>query len=123
MEKAQARGGLDSAVYQAALKQVQTATRKQGIDALLKAHQLDALIAPTGGPAWTTDLVKGDSFLGSSSSLAAISGYPNITVPMGFVDGLPIGLSIFSGQFQEPTIIEIAYSFEQKTNHRKPPLN
>jgi Asp-tRNA(Asn)/Glu-tRNA(Gln) amidotransferase A subunit family amidase len=122
LEKAQVKAGLDDETYLAALKLVQSATRAEGIDALLEKHQLDAIIAPTGGPAWKTDWVNGDHFGGSSSSLAAISGYPNITVPMGFVHGLPVGLSIFSTAFQEPTIIEIAYAYEQKTKHRKPPL-
>lgn len=120
--KAQAKGGLEDQAYQDALKLIKKATQADGIDAFLKQHQLDAIIAPTGGPAWSTDLVNGDHFGGSSSSLAAISGYPNITVPMGYVHHLPVGVSIFSGAFQEPTIIEIAYGYEQKTKHRKAPL-
>ncbi len=121
--KAQAKNDLNDETYLSALKKVQQATRADGIDALLEKHQLDAIIAPTGSPAWQTDLVNGDHFIGSSSSLAAISGYPNITLPMGYVHGLPVGLSIFSGAYQEPAIIEIAYAYEQKTKHRKPPLD
>jgi amidase len=77
-------------------------------------HHLDALIAPTGGPAWTTDLVNGDHFSGGSSSPAAVAGYPSITVPAGNILGLPIGISFFGRIWSEPTLIRIAYSFEQK---------
>ncbi|TDR20380.1 amidase [Marinicella litoralis] len=121
--KAQAKSDLSSDEYKAALDLVQQATRANGLDALINEHQLDAIIAPTGDPAWTTDLINGDHFGGSSSSLAAISGYPNITVPMGNVHGLPVGLSIFSKAYQEPTLIAIAYAYEQRTQHRKPPLD
>lgn len=121
--KAQAKSDLNSDEYKAALDLVQQATRANGLDALINEHQLDAIIAPTGDPAWTTDLVNGDHFGGNSASLAAISGYPNITVPMGNVHGLPVGLSIFSKAFQEPTLIAIAYAYEQRTQHRKPPLD
>ncbi len=123
LDKAQAKKGLKDETYLNALKKVQQATRTDGIDVLLEKHQLDAIIAPTGSPAWQTDLINGDHFIGSSSSLAAISGYPNITLPMGYVHHLPVGLSIFSGAYQEPTIIEIAFAYEQKTKHRKPPLD
>jgi len=116
--KAQAKGPLTEAAYLDALSLVQQATRTNGIDALLQAHELDVIIAPTGSPAWTTDLINGDHFIGSSSSLAAISGYPNITVPMGQVHGLPVGLSFFSTAFAEPAIIEVAYAYEQATLHR-----
>jgi amidase len=115
--KAQAKGPLNETAYLDALSLVQQATRADGIDALLKANNLDVIIGPTGSPAWTTDLINGDHFIGSSSSLAAISGYPNITVPMGQVHGLPVGLSIFSGAFTEPTLIEVAYAYEQRTQH------
>jgi amidase len=116
--KAQAKGPLTEQSYQDALSLVQQATRADGIDSLLKAHELDVIIAPTGSPAWSTDLINGDHFIGSSSSLAAISGYPNITVPMGQVHGLPVGLSFFSRAFAEPAIIEVAYAYEQATLHR-----
>jgi len=118
--KSQAKGPLTDPAYSAALELVQNASRK-GIDALLEEHELDALIAPTGGPAWKTDLIDGDHFIGSSSSYPARAGYPNITVPMGVVHGLPVGLSFFASALSEPTLIEIAYSYEQATRHRTPP--
>jgi amidase len=84
-------------------------------------YRLDAIVAPTNGPAWNIDWVNGDHFSGSSSAPAAISGYPNITVPMGFVHGLPAGVSIFGRAWSEPTLLKIAYAFEQASKHRKPP--
>jgi amidase len=83
--------------------------------------KLDALIAPTNGPAWTIDWVNGDHFGGGSSEPAAISGYPAITVPAGFVHGLPIGISFFGRAWSEPTLIKLAYAFEQATKHRRAP--
>ncbi len=79
------------------------------------------LIAPTGSAAWKTDLILGDHFVGGSSSLAAISGYPAITVPMGFIENLPVGITFFGRAWSEPVLIEIAYSYEQGTKHRKAP--
>ena len=87
----------------------------------MNEHRLDAIIGPTGGPAWKTDLVNGDNFGGSSSSPAAISGYPNITVPAGFVFGLPVGISFFGRAWSEPVLLRIAYAFEQATQHRRAP--
>ena len=84
-------------------------------------HDLDALIAPSNGPAWLTDHVNGDSFHVGSSSYAAISGYPNITVPAGFVSGLPVGLSFIGREYSEKRLIEIAYAFEQATSIRRAP--
>jgi amidase len=98
------------------------ATRENGIDKLMNEHKLDALMAPTGSAAWKTDLINGDHFLGGSSSFAAISGYPNITVPMGFIDALPVGVSFFGKAWSEPLLIEIAYAYEQATLHRRPPI-
>ena len=118
--KSQAKGPLTDQAYVEALELVGTASR-QGIDSLLAEHELDALIAPTGGPAWKTDLIDGDHFIGSSSSYPARAGYPNITVPMGAVHGLPVGVSFFATALSEPTLIEIAYAFEQATRHRRPP--
>ncbi|MDT8437382.1 MAG: amidase [Wenzhouxiangellaceae bacterium] len=112
-EAAEAKGPLSDEAYVQALAAVQQATRADGIDRLLAEHKLDVLIAPTGSPAWTIDLVNGDHFIGGSSTLAAVSGYPNLTVPMGQVHGLPVGLSIFGAKFAEPTLIEIAAGFEQ----------
>ncbi len=87
----------------------------------MDADSLDAIIAPTGGPAWVIDLVNGDHFGGGSSSLAAVAGYPNITIPAGFVHGLPVGLSFFGRAWSEPTLIRIAYAFEQASMHRQVP--
>ncbi len=118
--QAEEKGPLSDAAYLAALKkskQIATET----IDTLMKEHQLDAIVAPTNGPAWKIDHVNGDTFSISSSSLAAVSGYPNITVPAGFVSGLPIGLSIMGSPWNEKQLIEIAYAFEQTTRVRKPP--
>lgn len=120
-EQAQARGPLSDEAYKDALSAVQTATRAEGIDKLLAKHELDALIAPTGSAAWTIDLINGDHFIGGSSSLAAISGYPNITVPMGQVHGMPVGLSIFGARFSEPVLIEIASGFEHAAGGFSPP--
>jgi len=91
------------------------------IDSLLSEHNLDALIAPTNGPAWVTDHVNGDSFHISSSSYAAVSGYPNVTVPAGFVAGLPVGMSFIGTMNSDKSLIEIAYAFEQATTVRRPP--
>jgi amidase len=95
--------------------------RTAGIDAVRQEHQLDAIMAPTGSPAWVTDLIDGDRFLGGCSSPAAVAGYPHITVPAGYVYGLPVGVSFFAGAWQEPTLIRIAYAFEQATQVRQPP--
>jgi amidase len=121
LEQAQEKGGLDAAEYRKALEAMLKAARADGIDKLMDEHRLDALMAPTGAPAWKTDLVDGDHFLGGSSSLAAIAGYPSITVPMGFVDELPVGVSFFGRAWSEPVLIEIAYAYEQGTRHRKAP--
>jgi amidase len=115
------KGSLEDKEYKDALALMHKATREEGIDKLLKDNQLDALMAPTGSPAWKTDLINGDHFIGGSSSLAAISGYPAITVPMGFIDELPVGVSFFSKAWSEPQLIEIAFSYEQHTKHRKAP--
>ncbi|MFB0981717.1 MAG: amidase [Alteromonadaceae bacterium] len=118
---AQAKGGITDKVYLDALAKAKRLTQKEGIDALLEEHQLDLIIAPTTGPAWKTDWVNGDHYLGAASSAAAISGYPHITVPMGYVHGLPVGLSLFSGKLQEGILIETAFGYEQATKHRVPP--
>jgi amidase len=121
LEMAAAKGDLQSKEYKDALTAMLKATRENGIDKLLKENSLDALMAPTGSPAWKTDLVNGDHFIGGSSSLAAISGYPSITVPMGFIDELPVGVSFFSTAWTEPLLLEIAFAYEQSTRHRKAP--
>ena len=95
--------------------------RENGIDKLMDEHQLDAIIAPTGGPAWTIELIYGDHGGGGSSSPAARAGYPNITVPAGFIHDMPVGISFFGRAWSEPVLIETAYAYEQGTKHRKPP--
>jgi amidase len=87
----------------------------------MDAHDLDALVAPTGSPAWTIDLVNGDHFVTSSSQPAAVSGYPNVTVPAGLAHGLPVGVSFIGRRWSEPVLIRLAYAFEQATQRREPP--
>jgi amidase len=120
-EKSQARGPLSDKVYRDALAKEKSFASKQGIDAALKKYKLDALIAPTVGPAWVSDWINGDHVAGSSSTPPAVAGYPDITVPAGFVHGLPIGLSFFAGAWSEPKLIGLAYAFEQSTHARQPP--
>jgi amidase len=119
--QAQEKGPLTSREYLDALAKNQRLSGREGIDAALKAHRLDALIAPTGGPAAPIDLVNGDRWTGGYSSASAVSGYPHITVPMGYVHGLPVGLSFFAGAWSEPTLLRYAYAFEQATRARRPP--
>ncbi len=120
-EMAEEKGSLDSPEYKRALASMLKATREEGIDHIMNKYRLDALIAPTGTPAWKTDLILGDHYFGGSSSPAAISGYPAITLPMGFIGELPVGITIFGMAWSEPQLIEIAYSYEQTTKHRKAP--
>ena len=118
--KAQAKGPLtDSAYVVAAAKSRRLA--REGIDKVLQEHKLDAIVAPTGSPAWLTDLINGDSFQGSSSTPAAVSGYPSITVPMGNVQGLPVGLSFIGTAWTEGKLLQLAYAYEQGTKHRRAP--
>ncbi|MBC8058461.1 MAG: amidase [Rhizobiales bacterium] len=119
--KAEKKGPLNTRAYRLALRKNHRLSRTAGIDAVMLKHRLDALVAPTGGPAWTTDLVNGDHFSGSSSTPAAVAGYPNISVPAGEVFGLPVGISFFGRAYTEPTLIKLAYAFEQATKHRRPP--
>jgi amidase len=121
MIKAEAKGPLTSKAYLAALKKNDLLTRSQGIDFVMKKNKLDALIAPTGGPPWPTDWINGDHFTGGYSSASAVAGYPHITVPAGYVFGLPVGISFFGGAFSEPKLIQIAYAFEQATKARRSP--
>jgi amidase len=120
-EKAEAKGDLNSYEYLEALAKCRRMMRTEGIDAAMDKSKLDALIAPTLGPACMTDLINGDRWLGGSSTAAAVAGYPSITVPAGFVYGLPIGLSFFGRAWSEPILLKLAYAFEQATKHRKPP--
>ena len=121
MIKAEAKGPLTSKPYLAALRKNHLLTRTQGIDFVMKKNKLDALIAPTGGPSWPTDWINGDHFSGGYSSASAIAGYPHITVPAGYVFGLPVGISFFGEAFTEPKLIKIAYAFEQATKARRAP--
>ena len=120
-EQAAKKGPLTSPEYRKALANNHRRARAEGIDATMKKHQLDAIIAPTGGPAWTTDLVNGDHYTGGYSSASAVAGYPHITVPAGFVFGLPVGLSFFAGAWSEPALLKYAYAFEQGTKARRAP--
>lgn len=119
--KAQEKGQLTEKEYVVALAANHELSREKGIDAVMNKFRLDALVAPTGGPAWLTDLANGDHAVGGSSNAAAVAGYPNINVPAGFVFGLPIGISFFGRAWSEPTLLKIAYAFEQLVNARKPP--
>ena len=121
LERAQEKGDLDSPEYLKALETMQNGMREEGIDRIMNTNNLDAIVAPTGGPAWKTDLINGDAFHIGSSSPAAIAGYPNISVPMGFIEELPVGLSFFGRAWSEPVLLEIAYAYEQNTKWRKAP--
>ena len=119
--QAAAKGPLTEPRYLAALGANRRLAREDGIDLMMDRYELDALVAPTGGPAWTTDLINGDHFSGGSARPAATAGYPHITVPAGDVFGLPIGLSFFGRAWSEPTLIRLAFAFEQLTKNRRPP--
>ncbi len=123
MITAQAKGPLSAKKYRNALARNHRLTRREGIDALLKKHRLDAVVCISGGPAWTIDLANGDprSWEMESTSPPAVAGYPHITVPAGFIHGLPIGLSFFTRAWGEPTLLKAAYAFEQASRVRKPP--
>jgi amidase len=119
--QADKKGPLTSPAYRQALARCRTRSRTAGIDAVMTRHRLDAIVAPTGSPAWVTDLVNGDHFLGASSTPAAVAGYPSVTVPAGFAHGLPVGLSFIGRAWSEATLIKLAYAYEQGTRLRKPP--
>ena len=119
--KAVEKGPLTSKEYLEALEKNRRLARTEGIDAVMDKLHLDALVAPTGGPAWLIDLVDGDHDTGGSSSPAAVAGYPNINVPLGFVFGMPVGISFFGRAYSEPTLIQLAYAFEQATKPRRAP--
>jgi len=120
-ERAQTRGDLSSPEYLRSLAACRRVARREGIDATLRAHSLDALVAPTGGPAWLTDLVNGDHYGGSFSTPAAVAGYPHITVPAGFVHGLPVGISFVGAAWSEARLIGLAHAFEQAAQARRAP--
>jgi amidase len=122
MTKAQGKGPLTDPAYLKVLKKCHELARKQGIDAVMARHKLDALIAATSGPAWPTDLLNGDHSVGGDiTGPAAVAGYPHITVPAGYTFGLPVGLSFVGKAYSEPVLIRLAYAFEQATKLRKPP--
>jgi amidase len=118
---AESKGPLTSAPYRKALDTCHTLARARGLDATMDKLQLDALVAPTTTPAWPIDLVNGDHLLGASSTLAAVAGYPNVTVPAGEVDGLPVGISFFGRAWSEAKLIGLAYAYEQATTRRRVP--
>ncbi len=119
--KAEATTSLDDPTYLAALEENQRLARQEGIDAVMDQHQLDALVMPTGHPAWPIDLVNGDHTKGSSSQPAALAGYPAINVPAGYICELPVGITFMGRAFSEPTLVKLAYAFEQATKARRPP--
>jgi len=121
MLKAEKKGPLSDEPYRIALARNHKLSRKEGIDAVIATDRLDAIVAPTTGPAWLTDWITGDHESGSCSTPAAVAGYPHISVPAGFVNGLPIGISFFGPAWSEPTLLRIAYSFEQATKARRSP--
>ncbi|HEX5724355.1 MAG TPA: amidase, partial [Longimicrobiaceae bacterium] len=118
---AEEKGPLTQREYRDALARNLRLSRAEGLDAVLDRHRLDALVAPTGSPPWPIDLVNGDHFLGGSSTPAAVSGYPSVTVPAGYAHGLPVGLSLIGRAWSEPVLIRLAYAFEQATRHRRAP--
>jgi amidase len=119
--KAEAKGPLTENAYIDALEKNHRLARTEGIDATMEKYKLDAIVAPTGGPAWLTDLVNGDHFAGGSSNAAAVAGYPNINVTAGFISGLPVGISFFGRAWSEPTLIRLAFAFEQTVKARQAP--
>ena len=119
--EAESRGPLTTPAYRRALATCRRLWRTEGIDAVMTRHRLDALVAPTGNPAWPIDLVNGDHFTGSVTTPAAVAGYPHITVPMGFIQELPVGLSLFGRAWSEPALLAMAYAYEQATRHWREP--
>jgi amidase len=119
--KAEAKGPLTEKAYLDALEKNHQLARTEGIDATMDKYHLDAIVAPTGGPAWITDLVNGDHVAGGSSNAASVAGYPNINVTAGFISGLPVGISFFGRAWSEPTLIRLAFAFEQTTKARQAP--
>jgi amidase len=120
-EMAEKKGPLTDKAYLNALARNRRLSGRLGIDAVMIKHKLDAIVMPTLNPAWTTDLVNGDHFLGGSSTPAAVAGYPSVTVPAGFARGLPVGMSFVGRAWSEPTLLKLAYAYEQATKHRQAP--
>ncbi len=121
MVMAEAKGPLTEEAYLTALEANRRQTRAEGIDAVLAQHHLDALIAPSGGPAWLTDYINGDHYTGGNSTPAAVAGYPSITVPAGYVSGLPVGISFIGSAWRDAALVRYAHAFEQATAVRRPP--
>ena len=121
MKNSESKNDLKSKEYNESLLEMKSLTRDLGMDRVIKKYNLDAFVSPTGSPAWKTDLINGDKYYISTTVFAALSGYPNINVPMGFIDHVPVGISFYGAEWSEPTLIEIAYAYEQKTKHRKKP--
>jgi len=119
--KAEGKGPLTEKAYLDALDKNRQLSRSEGIDATMNKFKLDAIVAPTGGPPWLTDLVNGDHFAGGSSNSAAVAGYPNINVTAGYISGLPVGISFFGRAWSEPTLIRLVFAFEQTMNGRRAP--
>ncbi|HEX6972337.1 MAG TPA: amidase family protein, partial [Limnochordia bacterium] len=119
--RAQEKGPLTDDAYIEALARCHRLARAEGINAVMDQHKLDAIVAPTGSPPWTTDLVNGDHFLGASSTPAAVAGYPSISVPVGYSFGLPVGMSFIGRAWSEATLIKLAYAYEQAANPRRAP--
>jgi amidase len=120
-QRAQEKGPLTDDAYIEALARCRRLSRAEGLDVVLAQHKLDALVAPTGSPPWTTDLVNGDHFLGASSTPAAVAGHASITVPVGYAHGLPVGMSLIGAAWSEPTLIRLAYGYEQAAKPRRAP--
>jgi amidase len=120
-EESQAKGRLTEQVYTDALATCGRLSREEGLDVTFGEHRLDAIVQPTRGPAWLIDHVNGDSYSGGDSTPAAVSGYPSITVPMGFVSDLPVGLSFTGPAWSDARIIGYAFAFEHETGSRRPP--
>jgi amidase len=120
--QAQEKGDLTTPAYTQALEKNRRLSRAEGIDAVVAKDRLDAIVGPTGGPAWVIDLVNGDHFTGvGASTPPAVAGYPAVTVPAGFVFGLPVGITFLGPAWSEPTLLRLAYAFEQATSHRRAP--
>jgi amidase len=119
--QAQEKGPLTDQVYRDALAKDQRLSRTEGLDVVFAQQNLDAIIAPTGSPAWPTDLVNGDHFLGASSTPAAVAGYASVTVPVGYSFGLPVGMSFIGRANSEATLLKLAYAYEQAAKPRRPP--
>ncbi|NCW44424.1 MAG: amidase [Gemmatimonadaceae bacterium] len=120
-EQANAKGALTDTEYTQALARCRTLSRDEGLDALFREHRLDAVVAPSNGPSWVTDWINGDKYSGGNSSVAAVAGYPSLTVPMAYVSGLPLGLSFIGTAYSEARLLGLGYAFEQKTRVRKAP--